>query len=53
MAGTTPVTILREPLFHICKDNDEDLAPSGRTYQTDDFHFIKVYSWIGDGSFVK
>ena len=35
------VTILREPLFHICRDSDEDPAPSGRTYKADDLNFIK------------
>ena len=33
MAGTTPVTTSREPSYHICKDADEDSAPSGRTYK--------------------
>ena len=40
MASTTLVTILREPLFHICRDSDEDPTPSGRTYKTDNLHFI-------------
>ena len=42
MAGTTLVTILREPLFHICKDSDDDPTSSGRTYKTDDLHFISL-----------
>ena len=33
VAGTTPVTTLREPSYHICRDTDEDSAPSGRTYK--------------------
>ena len=46
MAGTTLVTILREPLFHICKDSDKDPAPSGRTYKTDNLNFISLApSW--------
>ena len=29
VAGTTPVTTLREPLSYVCRNSDEDLAPSG------------------------
>ena len=47
MAGTIPVTILREPLFHICRDSDKGPAPSGRTYKIDDLHFINLASSVG------
>ena len=47
MAGTTPVTTLREPLFYICRDSDEDSAPSGKTYKTDDLHIISLASSVG------
>ena len=42
MLGATPVTTLREPLFHIRRDCDKDLVPSGQTYETDDLHFINI-----------
>ena len=47
MAGTTPVTILREPLFHICRDSDEDPAPFERNYKTNDFHIISLALSVG------
>ena len=40
MAGTTPVSTLRELPYQFHSDTDEDTAPSGRTYKTDDLHFI-------------
>ena len=51
MASTTSVTILREPLFHICRDSDEDPASSGRTYKTDDLHFISLAPFVGNDIF--
>ena len=47
MAGTTLVTILREPLFYICRDSDEDSTPSGRTYKINDLHIISLASSVG------
>ena len=52
MVGTTPVTILREPLSHICRDSDEDLASFGRTYEIDDLdiingHELKLGKFMG------
>ena len=40
MAGTTPVSTLRELPYQFHSDIDEDTAPSGQTYKTDDLHFI-------------
>ena len=42
MAGTTPVSTLRELPYQFHSDTDEDTAPSGRTYKTDDLHFISL-----------
>ena len=47
MAGTIPVATLREPLFHICRDSDENPVPSGQTYKTDDFYFINLAPSMG------
>ena len=47
VAGTTLVTTLGEPLFYICRDSYKDLAPSGRTYKTDDLHFISLAPSVG------
>ena len=47
MVGTISVTILREQLFHICRDSDEDPAPSRRTYKTDDLQFISLVPSVG------
>ena len=46
MASTTSVATLREPLFHICRDSDEDPVPSGKTYKTDDFYFINLAPFV-------
>lgn len=51
VAGTTPMTILGDPLFYICKGSGEDLAPSGRTYRTDDLHIISLALSIGNDIF--
>ena len=40
MAGTTPVTILGEPLPYVCRNSYEDSAPSRRIYNTDDSRII-------------
>ena len=47
MAGTTLMTILREPLSHICRDSDEDLASFGQTYETDDLDIISLAPFVG------
>ena len=41
MADTTPVSTLRELPYQFHSDTYEDTAPSGRTYKTDDLHFVK------------
>ena len=51
MADTTPVTTLGEPLFYICRDSYKDLAPSGRTYKTDNLQFISLAPFVGNDIF--
>ena len=51
VAGTTPMTTLREPLFYICKDIYKDPVPFGRTYTTDDLHFINLVPSVGNDIF--
>ena len=47
VAGTTPVTTLRKPLSYVCKNSDEDSAPSGRTDSTDNLHIISLAPSVG------
>ena len=40
VVGTTSVTTLGEPLSYVCRNSDEDSAPSGQTYRIDNLRII-------------